>query len=951
MEPNPFIVEVLTQKLGWTLVHFLWQGAAVAALAEALFYLLRHRSAASRYWTACLIFFGMVALPVVTFCVVHVETPRIVEFQESISRIVAPLPGTSAPRPPEEPSAPISGLSFAEPPPALPTPSVPWHERVASRVQPYLPIMVGIWILGVIALSLRHLCGWVLVQRMKRRCLDPIGERIQQQAAALADRIRISRPVRVFTSTLAAAPLTIGWIRPMILLPAGALTGLTPAQLEAILAHELAHIRRFDYPINLLQTLVETLLFYHPAVWRLSKRIRIERENCCDDIAVEVCGDPVAYAKALAEVADLQTRPALTLGMGDGSLIDRVRRLVGRTHEEEARSSAGWASGVLAVVLLGAVSCIAVPQSELKATENAEEPWKRELSDGFTIELIGVSTHPSAEGSWWTPDGQPMAESPYPPGRDRSAFEKGMTSYEFAYRIPDGEYRSIRWNADGSSSGFNHPEESIGQQIKTLLSASGSFDSQKERVNLRLGVPVGEWKSRHEYPKEQWTGPMGLSDASGSVHFHSPYEREGETVLVVSHNFSRDLRSDAQVVAKTNENKSIRTKLSQETSISGLTSGEYVFDAPQSEIASFEFQTRPLEEAVFEGAALRPDASLPPVSIESVMPIDSGDFEFDSSDLLGRWIGGGGILPVFHTFEEGGVYRSEMGFATGTTDLHEGTWELKGDRLIRDGSEETAARIAEFDRDSFVVEYKDGERWGYRRTLYERVGEGEKEEQTGAVEGRVLIDGKPWTQHRIVYNKYYPDDELPFVQPTKTDSEGFFRVRDLPPGKYHFGVLKSWEVKSGAFSTTTGTHSHGVYVDVVAGETTEIQIGGAGRKVVGKLVPVPDEEGFTPNPQAFEKRFLYGEPPRPKDLQGNIPGDVWIMDIHEDGSFEIPDLRPGDYKPMFEQIDRVEDEDNPIVIRDIHAEPNAIHIPEATEESPAVYDLGEIEVRLGRRLN
>ena len=105
-------------------------------------------------------------------------------------------------------------------------------------------------------------------------------------------------------------PTVIGWLKPVVLLPASALAALTPQQLEAILAHELAHIRRHDYLVNLLQTLVETLLFYHPAVWWLSRRIRIERENCCDDLAVSLCGDPVAYAAALADLEALRSSTA-----------------------------------------------------------------------------------------------------------------------------------------------------------------------------------------------------------------------------------------------------------------------------------------------------------------------------------------------------------------------------------------------------------------------------------------------------------------------------------------------------------------------------------------------------------------------------------------------------------------------------------------------------------------
>ena len=127
-------------------------------------------------------------------------------------------------------------------------------------------------------------------------------------------------------------------MKPVVLLPASALAGLTPQQLEAILAHELAHIRRHDYLVNLLQTLVETLLFYHPAVWWLSRRIRIERENCCDDLAVSLCGDPCTYARALADLEALRG-PARSLAMAanGGSLLQRVRRLLGAPTSRRTR--------------------------------------------------------------------------------------------------------------------------------------------------------------------------------------------------------------------------------------------------------------------------------------------------------------------------------------------------------------------------------------------------------------------------------------------------------------------------------------------------------------------------------------------------------------------------------------------------------------------------------------
>src|SRR5438045_2418615 len=126
------------------------------------------------------------------------------------------------------------------------------------------------------------------------------------RAHRLAARLRVNRPVRLLQSALVHVPAVLGCVRPVILLPASALTGLTPLQLEALLAHELAHVRRYDYLVNLVQSVIETLLFYHPAVWWISARVRDEREHCCDDLAVAVCGDPHFYASALLSMERLR---------------------------------------------------------------------------------------------------------------------------------------------------------------------------------------------------------------------------------------------------------------------------------------------------------------------------------------------------------------------------------------------------------------------------------------------------------------------------------------------------------------------------------------------------------------------------------------------------------------------------------------------------------------------
>ena len=163
---------------------------------------------------------------------------------------------------------------------------------------------------------------------------------IDAAARVIAERLRIRRAVAILESRAVVVPTLVGWVKPVVLLPAAALAGLSPEQLQAILAHELAHVRRHDYLVNLLQSMVETLLFYHPATWWVSAQVRAEREHCCDDLAVEVCGDRLVYVSALAELTTLAGHRGFALAATDGSLLGRVRRILGR-QRIDARARAG----------------------------------------------------------------------------------------------------------------------------------------------------------------------------------------------------------------------------------------------------------------------------------------------------------------------------------------------------------------------------------------------------------------------------------------------------------------------------------------------------------------------------------------------------------------------------------------------------------------------------------
>lgn len=335
----------LVQRLGWTLVHFLWQGAAVAILLAVALRLLRKASADARYCLACAALGLIVLLPIVTLRMVDVSVLGVDLEKMELAGVV--VSETTAMPVVEiesiEDTAPLrSRLSYG-------AAEISLRERFVGAVEPMLPYVVVGWFVGVFGLSVWHLGGWCQLQKLRRKSLKSVIVSLQKRLKELARRLGISRIVSIAESGLVHTPTVIGWLRPVILLPGSALTGLTTGQLEAILAHELAHIKRCDYLVNILQTVVEILGFYHPGLWWVSAKIRAERENCCDDLAVSISRDRLTYARALTSMAEI--RPGnLAIAATGGSLLERIRRLVGKDHSEKER--AGWLPSVVAIVLV-----------------------------------------------------------------------------------------------------------------------------------------------------------------------------------------------------------------------------------------------------------------------------------------------------------------------------------------------------------------------------------------------------------------------------------------------------------------------------------------------------------------------------------------------------------------------------------------------------------------------
>ncbi len=185
--------------------------------------------------------------------------------------------------------------------------------------------------------------------------------------------MQMTRPVTLLESCLAEVPVVIGHLRPVILIPVGLLNGLPVGQIEAILLHELAHIRRADYLVNLMQTLMEGLLFYHPAAWWISSVIRAERENCCDDLVVATSGDAHEYATALAALAEnrVNMREAAMAATG-GNLVKRIRRLLAQPEGPRAMVAPMLSAGILIVTCTVALAAWESPQQKFSRDQASD---------------------------------------------------------------------------------------------------------------------------------------------------------------------------------------------------------------------------------------------------------------------------------------------------------------------------------------------------------------------------------------------------------------------------------------------------------------------------------------------------------------------------------------------------------------------------------------------------
>ena len=360
---STFLSEQMIERIGWVLVHFLWQGIAVAALLWCMLKALHKASSNTRYVAACAGLALMVAAPVATFIVTVPDAP--IAVAEMPAPPVSPAP---APAPAETRTIVVAPVEPA------PLPELSLVETLMARLEAALPYCVIGWAVGVAVLSVWYLGGWCQLQKLRRIGTKAVSDVVEANASLLAQRLDIRRAVHIAESALVQVPTVIGWLKPIVLLPATALTGLDEVQLTAMIAHELAHIKRCDYLINIAQTIVEILGFYHPALWWASRQIRTERENACDDMAVALVQNRKQYAGALFTMEAVRSKQLdLAVAANGGHLTNRITRLAGKPANHP---KSGWIPSVVAVLLIAAFmipAAMALRQEPEVSSQKAKE--------------------------------------------------------------------------------------------------------------------------------------------------------------------------------------------------------------------------------------------------------------------------------------------------------------------------------------------------------------------------------------------------------------------------------------------------------------------------------------------------------------------------------------------------------------------------------------------------
>ncbi|NJM53569.1 MAG: M56 family metallopeptidase [Blastocatellia bacterium] len=338
---NSWIIE----NLGWTLLHSLWQIGFISIVLFSALQVLRDFSANLRYAISVSALILSLILPVATFVYFSTATSSVQTTRQTVPIVSKSIPA-------EETKNTIISEPVDVPPPA----SADNFCFLSLTQYSFLPILVVLWLIGVLLFSIRLIGGIWTVHLYKTRKISAVETHWQEKFDELCESLQIRRKVRFLQSKMVEIPVVIGWLKPVVLVPASAFLQISPKELETILLHELTHIKRRDYLVNFLNSLIEILFFYHPCVWWISAKIRAEREFAVDEFISQTFEtERIIYANALANLEEIRSTSTTNLVMAanGGNLMKRIENILNGSREINSKNVSIWSAVFVVTLILG----------------------------------------------------------------------------------------------------------------------------------------------------------------------------------------------------------------------------------------------------------------------------------------------------------------------------------------------------------------------------------------------------------------------------------------------------------------------------------------------------------------------------------------------------------------------------------------------------------------------
>ena len=393
--------EELIQAIGWTMIHSLWQGFAVAILMGIVMIGLQKKSSKVRHEFAFFSLFLIFIISLSTFIYLYDSAVEGATLGTTITIIT-------------EGGFVLENATIVQ----------SFFQKSIEYFNEHLPLIVTLWLIGMVFFLLRLLGGLAFIQKLKTQQQQALPKKWQSVFEKIHSKFPMKKTVRIVESALAKTPMVVGYLKPVILFPLGAVNQLTQQEVEAVLAHELAHIYRNDYLLNIIQSFIEIIFYYHPAVWWISANIRTERENCCDDIAVKICGSSITYVKALVTLEEIQPAPNLAMSFSSGSknqLLNRVKRILNQPQNKFNIMEKFTATCFLLVALF-LFSFSPTKSEDHQANENAT------TIEAAPLDLVSVS------GTDTIPAPAPHHDEHHKKGNGNFVYVKDGESVEVKYK-------------------------------------------------------------------------------------------------------------------------------------------------------------------------------------------------------------------------------------------------------------------------------------------------------------------------------------------------------------------------------------------------------------------------------------------------------------------------------------------------------------------------------------